>query len=104
MNLPVLVQHQDRTRGMGYAGVLTEPRCMPRKPPCPRRPTTSMTASLPASSRSSSPGGALADRSLHLWRLELPSDLAVGEHTAEVTVADEHGREFIQTLTFQVTK
>ncbi|WP_244250643.1 calcineurin-like phosphoesterase C-terminal domain-containing protein [Arthrobacter crystallopoietes] len=49
-------------------------------------------------------GGGLADRSMHLWRLELPSDLAVGEHTAEVTATDVHGREFTETLTFQVAK
>ncbi|AUI51954.1 calcineurin-like phosphoesterase C-terminal domain-containing protein [Arthrobacter crystallopoietes] len=49
-------------------------------------------------------GGSLADRMMHLWRLELPADLAVGEHTAEVTATDVHGREFTETLTFQVTK
>ncbi|HEX2245931.1 MAG TPA: calcineurin-like phosphoesterase family protein [Arthrobacter sp.] len=49
-------------------------------------------------------GGSLADRMMHLWRLELPTDLAVGEHTAEVTATDVHGREFTQSLTFQVTK
>ncbi len=49
-------------------------------------------------------GGSLADRMMHLWRLELPADLAVGEHTAEVTATDVHGREFTETLTFQVTQ
>ncbi|QTG79603.1 calcineurin-like phosphoesterase C-terminal domain-containing protein [Arthrobacter crystallopoietes] len=49
-------------------------------------------------------GGSLADRMMHLWRLELPTDLAVGEHTAEVTATDVHGREFTETLTFQVTQ
>ena len=49
-------------------------------------------------------GGSLADRMMHLWRLELPTDLAVGEHTAEVTATDVHGREFTETLTFEVTK
>jgi hypothetical protein len=49
-------------------------------------------------------GGGLADRSMHLWRLALPADLAAGEHTAEVTATDVHGREFTETLTFQVTE
>ncbi|WP_232212947.1 calcineurin-like phosphoesterase C-terminal domain-containing protein [Saccharomonospora saliphila] len=49
-------------------------------------------------------GGSLADRSMHLWRLRLPADLAVGEHTAEVTATDVHGREYTETLTFQVTE
>ncbi|WP_374229641.1 calcineurin-like phosphoesterase C-terminal domain-containing protein [Kocuria sp. LUK] len=48
-------------------------------------------------------GGSLADRSMHLWRLELPADLPAGEHTAEVTATDVHGREFTETLTFEVT-
>ncbi|TJY72345.1 phosphoesterase [Arthrobacter sp. CAU 1506] len=49
-------------------------------------------------------GGGLADRSMHLWRLELPADLAVGKHTAEVTATDVHGREFTETLTFDVVE
>ncbi|OIH84602.1 phosphoesterase [Arthrobacter sp. UCD-GKA] len=49
-------------------------------------------------------GGGLADRSMHLWRLALPPGLAVGEHTAEVTATDVHGREFSETLTFEVTE
>ncbi len=49
-------------------------------------------------------GGGLADRSMHLWRLELPADLAVGEHTAEVTATDVHGRSHTDTLTFEVTE
>jgi hypothetical protein len=49
-------------------------------------------------------GGSLADRMMHLWRLELPADLAVGEHTAEVTATDVHGRQFTETLTFEVTE
>jgi calcineurin-like phosphoesterase family protein len=48
-------------------------------------------------------GGSVAERSMHLWRLELPADLAVGAHTAEVTATDVHGREFTETLTFEVT-
>ncbi|NKX55559.1 phosphoesterase [Arthrobacter sp. E918] len=49
-------------------------------------------------------GGSLADRMMHLWRLELPSDLAAGEHTAQVTATDVYGREFTETLTFQVAE
>jgi hypothetical protein len=49
-------------------------------------------------------GGSLADRSMHLWRLELPADLAVGQHTAEVTATDVHGRTFTETLTFEVAE
>ncbi|MCW2131590.1 Calcineurin-like phosphoesterase [Arthrobacter sp. VKM Ac-2550] len=49
-------------------------------------------------------GGGLADRSMHLWRLELPTDLAAGKHTAQVTATDVHGREFTETLTFEVTE
>ncbi len=49
-------------------------------------------------------GGSIANRSMHLWRLELPADLTVGEHTAEVTATDVHGREFTESLTFTVVK
>ena len=48
-------------------------------------------------------GGSLADRMMHLWRLQLPSDLAAGEHTATVTSTDVYGRTFTETLAFQVT-
>ena len=41
---------------------------------------------------------------MHLWRFDLPSDLAVGAHTAEVTATDVYGREFVQTLEFEVTE
>ncbi|GAC1377399.1 MAG: hypothetical protein NVSMB43_18560 [Pseudarthrobacter sp.] len=47
-------------------------------------------------------GGSLADRSMHLWRLQLPNDLAAGEHTATVTATDVYGRTFTETLTFRV--
>ncbi|MEY8039116.1 calcineurin-like phosphoesterase family protein [Saccharopolyspora cebuensis] len=49
-------------------------------------------------------GGGPADRTMHLWRLELPADLPVGEHTAEVTATDVHGRQHTSTLTFEVTE
>ncbi|WP_104138498.1 calcineurin-like phosphoesterase family protein [Arthrobacter sp. ZGTC131] len=49
-------------------------------------------------------GGGLHDRTSHLWRLELPANLAVGEHTATVTATDVHDREFTETITFEVVK
>ncbi|WP_262103428.1 calcineurin-like phosphoesterase family protein [Arthrobacter sp. Marseille-P9274] len=49
-------------------------------------------------------GGGLHDRTSHLWRLELPADLAVGKHTATVTATDVHGRESTETLAFEVTE
>lgn len=49
-------------------------------------------------------GGGVHDRTSHLWRLSLPADLAIGEHTAKVTATDVHGQEFTETITFQVTE
>ncbi|MFC7400954.1 calcineurin-like phosphoesterase C-terminal domain-containing protein [Citricoccus sp. GCM10030269] len=49
-------------------------------------------------------GGGLHDRTMHLWRLPLAEDLSAGEHTAEVTATDVHGREFTETLTFEVSE
>ncbi|HEX2175950.1 MAG TPA: calcineurin-like phosphoesterase family protein [Nocardioidaceae bacterium] len=49
-------------------------------------------------------GGSLADRTMHLWRVELPADLSVGEHTAEVTATDVHGRTYTRSLTFEVVE
>lgn len=49
-------------------------------------------------------GGGLVDRSMHLWRLGLPEDLAVGEHTAEITATDVHGRQYTDTVTFEVVE
>ena len=54
-------------------------------------------------SRSSwSTAAAWPTASMHLWRLQLPADLAAGEHTATVTATDVYGRTFTETLTFQV--
>lgn len=47
-------------------------------------------------------GGSLADRTMHLWRFDLPADLAAGRHTAEVTATDAYGRAFTDTLAFEV--
>ena len=43
-----------------------------------------------------------ADQSSHLWRMPLPADLPVGAHTATVRVVDPSGREFVETLNFEV--
>ncbi|WP_433697258.1 calcineurin-like phosphoesterase C-terminal domain-containing protein [Nocardiopsis sp. CA-288880] len=47
-------------------------------------------------------GGSLADRTMHLWRFDLPRNLRTGEHTAEVTATDSYGREFTDTIEFEV--
>lgn len=39
---------------------------------------------------------------MHLWRLQLPADLAAGAHTATVTATAVYGRTFTQDLTFRV--
>ncbi|WP_432524550.1 calcineurin-like phosphoesterase C-terminal domain-containing protein [Kineococcus sp. SYSU DK006] len=48
------------------------------------------------------PGNNLADRATHLWQFRLPSGLAEGVHTAEVTATDSFGRESTETYTFEV--
>lgn len=47
-------------------------------------------------------GGSLADRTMHLWRLPLPTDLTAGEHTAEVTVTDLNGERHTESIDFTV--
>ncbi|UCM91452.1 calcineurin-like phosphoesterase C-terminal domain-containing protein [Streptomyces marincola] len=49
-------------------------------------------------------GGSVADRTMHLWRLELPADLDAGRHRAEVTATDVHGREYTDVLHFRVVE
>lgn len=49
-------------------------------------------------------GGSVADRTTHLWRLELPQDLSVGEHVADVTATDSYGRTYTDTVTFRVVE
>ncbi|MBA8946453.1 calcineurin-like phosphoesterase C-terminal domain-containing protein [Streptomyces calvus] len=49
-------------------------------------------------------GGSVADRTMHLWRLELPSGLEAGTHRAKVTATDSHGRSFTETLRFTVVE
>lgn len=48
-------------------------------------------------------GGGFAEKTSHLWRLELPNDLKTGSHIAEVTATDVHGRSFTDKLEFEVT-
>lgn len=47
-------------------------------------------------------GGTLADRTMHLWRFDLPRNLRTGQHSAEVTATDAHGRAFTDVLEFEV--
>ncbi|MFE3456576.1 calcineurin-like phosphoesterase C-terminal domain-containing protein [Nocardiopsis aegyptia] len=47
-------------------------------------------------------GGSLADRTMHLWRFDLPTNLRDGRHTAEVTATDAYGRSFTDVLEFEV--
>ena len=47
-------------------------------------------------------GGTLGDRTMHLWRFDLPRNLRTGQHTAEVTATDSYGREFTDVLEFEV--
>ncbi|REE03740.1 calcineurin-like phosphoesterase C-terminal domain-containing protein [Citricoccus muralis] len=47
-------------------------------------------------------GGSVADRTSHLWRLPVPEDLEPGEHTAEVTATDVHGKVSTESMTFKV--
>ncbi|MDW5324388.1 calcineurin-like phosphoesterase family protein [Plantactinospora sp. KLBMP9567] len=49
-------------------------------------------------------GGSLADRTMHLWRFELPADLATGPHRAVVTATDSYGRVFTDILSFRVVE
>ncbi|WP_199542593.1 calcineurin-like phosphoesterase family protein [Prauserella sp. PE36] len=49
-------------------------------------------------------GGSLADRTMHLWRFQLPTDLAPGAHRAVVTATDSYGRQFTDVLDFQVVE
>ena len=46
----------------------------------------------------------LAKRSNHLWRADLPAELAAGVHTLEVVTTDRYGRTFRDTSTFEVVE
>ena len=48
--------------------------------------------------------GNVGQSSSHLWRTEIPSNLDLGTHTAEVTGTDRYGRDFTQTIRFTVVE
>ncbi|SMX88960.1 Calcineurin-like phosphoesterase [Brevibacterium sp. 239c] len=48
--------------------------------------------------------GSVGQTSSHLWRTEIPSDLDLGTHTAEVTGTDRYGRESTETIRFTVVE
>ncbi|SLM88727.1 calcineurin-like phosphoesterase C-terminal domain-containing protein [Brevibacterium yomogidense] len=48
--------------------------------------------------------GGVGQTSSHLWRAEIPSDLDLGTHTAEVTGTDRYDREFTETIRFTVVE
>lgn len=49
-------------------------------------------------------GGSVADRTMHLWRFDLPRDLAPGEHEVKVWATDSYGRTFTDAMTFEVAE
>lgn len=48
--------------------------------------------------------GSVGQSSSHLWRTEIPSDLDLGTHTAEVTGTDRYGRDFTESVRFTVVE
>lgn len=46
----------------------------------------------------------LAQKSNHLWRADLPSDLPAGLHRLEIETTDRYGRRFTDTLLFEVVE
>jgi hypothetical protein len=43
-----------------------------------------------------------ADESSHLWKVALPTDLDYGVHTAQVVAEDKFGREYKETIVFEL--
>jgi hypothetical protein len=43
-------------------------------------------------------------QSNHIWRVQLPENLAVGAQVAKVTTRDIHGNHYTETLAFEVVK
>jgi 3',5'-cyclic AMP phosphodiesterase CpdA len=50
------------------------------------------------------PGNNVADRTHHLWRTDLPKNLAEGVHRVEVKATDSYGRSFTDSYAFTVVK
>jgi hypothetical protein len=48
------------------------------------------------------PMSRLADRNMHLWRVQLPEDLPLGVHRAMVTATDRNGQSFTSFLVFEL--
>jgi len=48
--------------------------------------------------------GNVGQSSSHLWRTEIPSNLDLGTHTAEVTGTDRYGRDFTESVRFTVVE
>lgn len=44
----------------------------------------------------------IAEKSSHLWRVQMPEDLEIGTHTAEVTSTDRYGRTVTDQIVFEV--
>lgn len=57
---------------------------------------------VPAATANLESTGNVTRHSSSLWRSELPTDLARGTHTAEVTATDEYGRTYTDTVRFTV--
>lgn len=43
-----------------------------------------------------------ADNSSHLWQINLPQDLSIGIHKAEIIAMDKYGRAYKETIVFEV--
>ncbi|MDN5807423.1 MAG: calcineurin-like phosphoesterase family protein [Brevibacterium sp.] len=48
--------------------------------------------------------GSVGQTSSHLWRAEIPADLDLGTHSAEVTGTDRYGRQYTETIRFTVVE
>jgi len=48
------------------------------------------------------PAPVLSDRSMHLWRVRVPANLADGLHVVTVSAVDRHGRPSTERMAFEV--
>ncbi|MEL7230890.1 MAG: calcineurin-like phosphoesterase family protein [Pseudomonadota bacterium] len=48
------------------------------------------------------PQSAVSDRNMHLWRVQLPTDLPLGVHRIDVTNTDRHGRVSTDVIVIEV--